>query len=99
MHFLGKTLLAFALLHSAFQFHVRGQGGGREELPHVQGQWWPGGDTPRLRSGAARRSHLVPEAMGGDCKEPSRARGQGRQLGGATHAGGQGPGQEEQPEE
>ena len=41
----------------------------------------------------------MPEAMGGDCKEPSRAQGQGRQLGGATHAGGQGPGQEEQQEE
>ena len=36
------------------------------------------------RSGAARRHHLVPEARGGDPEEPPRARGQGRQLGGAT---------------
>ena len=37
------------------------RGGGREELPYVRGQWRLGGDTPRPRSGAARRSHLVPE--------------------------------------
>ena len=42
--------------------HIRGQGGGREELHSVQGQWWLGVDTPRPRSGATRRSHLVPEA-------------------------------------
>ena len=59
-------------------------------LLQVRGQWWPGGDTPRPRSGVARRSHLVPEARGGDLEEPPRARGQGRQLGRATHAGGQG---------
>ena len=33
---------------------------------------------------AARRSHLAPEARGGDLEEPPRARGQGRQPGGAT---------------
>ena len=49
---------------------VRGQGGGREELPSIRGQWRPGGDTARLRSGAARRSHLVPEARDGDPEEP-----------------------------
>ena len=27
------------------------RGSGREELPHVQGQWRPEGDPPRLRSG------------------------------------------------
>ena len=42
------------------------------------------------RSGATGRSHLTPEARGGDPEEPPRARGQGRQLGGATHAQGQG---------
>ena len=40
------------------------------DLPCVRGQWRPGGDTPRPRSGAARRSHLVPEARGGDLEEP-----------------------------
>ena len=38
----------------------------------------------------ARRSHLAPEARGGDAEEPPQARGQGRHLGGATHARGQG---------
>ena len=31
---------------------------------------WPGGDTLRPRSGAAGRSHLMPEARGGDPEEP-----------------------------
>ena len=65
---------------------VRGQGCGQEELPRVRGQWWPGGDTPYPRSGAARRSHLAPEARGGDLEELPGAQGQGQQLGGATHA-------------
>ena len=30
------------------------------------------------------------QARDGDLEEPPRARGQGRQLGGATHSGGQG---------
>ena len=60
------------------------RGSGREELPCVQGQGRPGGDTPRPRSGAAGRSHLAPEARSGDPEEPPRARGQRRQLGGAT---------------
>ena len=38
-------------------------GSGWEELPHVRGQWRPGGDTP-------------PE--GGGQEKPPRARGQGR---------------------
>ena len=79
------------------------RGSVREELPRVRGQWRPGGDTQRLRPvvarrrhttsevGAARRSHLKPEARGGDPEEPPRARGQRRRLGGATHARGQGP--------
>ena len=59
--------------------------GGREELSCVRGQWQqPGGNTPCPRSGAARRSHLAPEARGGDLEEPPGARGQGQQLGGAT---------------
>ena len=49
--------------------HVRGQGSGQEKLPRVQDQWRPGGDTPHPRSGAARRSHLAPEARGGDLEE------------------------------
>ena len=32
----------------------------------------------------------MPEARGGDLEEPPRARGQGQQLGGATHARGKG---------
>ena len=32
----------------------------------------------------AGRSHLAPEARGSDPEGPPRARGQGRQLGGAT---------------
>ena len=32
----------------------------------------------------------MPEARGGDLEEPPRARGQSRQLGGATHSRGQG---------
>ena len=42
------------------------------------------GNTPSLRSGAARRSHLVLEARGGDLEEPPGAQGQGRWPGGAT---------------
>ena len=38
----------------------------------------------------ARRSHLAPQAWGGDLEEPPQARGQGRQLGGATYNRGQG---------
>ena len=65
-------------------------GSGREETPRIRGQGWPGGDTPCPRSGAARRSHLAPEARGGDPEEQPRAQGQGWQLGGATHVRGQG---------
>ena len=46
-------------------------------------EWRPGGDTLRLRLGAARRSHLAPEARGGDLEEPptpkARAGGSGEQ--------------------
>ena len=45
-------------------------GGGQEKLPRVRGQWRLGGDTPRPRPGAARRSHLEPEARGSDLEEP-----------------------------
>ena len=67
---------------------------GQEELPYVrgQGQWprvpgqaataqeRPRGATLCLRSGAAGRSNLAPEARGGDPEEPPQARGKGRQL-------------------
>ena len=59
-------------------------GSGREETPRIRGQGWPGGDTPCPRSGAARRSHLAPEARGSDPEEPPRAQGQGPRPGGAT---------------
>ena len=48
----------------------------------------PGGATLRLTSVAAGRRHPVSEAIG-DQQKPPRTRGQGRQLGGATHARGQ----------
>ena len=58
--------------------------GGREETPCIQGQWRPGGDSLRPRSGAARRSHLTPEARGSDLEEPptpeARAGGREEQL-------------------
>ena len=54
---------------------------------------WPGGDTPRPRSGVvAERSYPASEvsvSRGGQ-EKPPRAQGQGRHLGGATHARGQG---------
>ena len=58
----------------------------RDRGPECQAgtaQQWPGGATLRPLSGVAGRSHLVPEARGGDPEEPPRARGQGQQLGGA----------------
>ena len=58
------------------------RGGGREELPRVRGQGRrPGGDTPRPRSGVAKRSHLAPEARDGDFEEPPtpEARGGSRE--------------------
>ena len=39
--------------------------------------WWPGGETPIPKSGAAGRSHPALKARDG-------ARGQGQWLGGAT---------------
>ena len=53
------------------------RGSGREELPRIQGQWQPGEDTPCPRSGAARRSHLAPEARGGGPEEPPLAEAKG----------------------
>ena len=60
---------------------VRGSG---LECQAAMAQEWPREATPRPRSGAARRSHLAPEARGGDLEEPPGARGQGRRQGGAT---------------
>ena len=74
-------------------------GGGWEELPHIRGQGWPGGDTPRPRSGAARRSHLAPEARGGDPEEPPRAQGQGGSWEELPMPESRACGREEQPEE
>ena len=69
----------------------KARGGSWEETTCIQGQGqWPRGATLSLRSGVAGRSHLTPEARGSDPDEPPRAQGQGRQLGGATHARGQG---------
>ena len=45
------------------------RGSGREELPRVRGQWRPGGDIRRPRSGVAGRSHLAPKARGSDPEE------------------------------
>ena len=54
------------------------RGGGREELPRVRGQWRPGGDNPRLRSGvAAEKSYPVSEARGGGREELPRVQGRG----------------------
>ena len=44
------------------------------ECQAVTAQEWPGGVTLRPRSGAAGRSHIAPEAKGGDPEEPPRAR-------------------------
>ena len=72
------------------------RGGGQEELPHIQGQWQPGGDTPCPRSGqrpggatpcpkpvAARRKHPASEIRGGGREELSHVLGHGW-LGGDT---------------
>ena len=48
---------------------------------------------------AAGRSHLAPEARGGDPAEPPRARAQGRQLGEPPTPEARAGGREEQPEE
>ena len=59
--------------------------GGWEETPRVRGQGQQlGGDTLRLRSGAAGRSHRAPQARGDDPEELPRAQGQGWRPGGAT---------------
>ena len=45
--------------------------GGLEELPQVQCQGWPGGDTLHPRPGAVTlRSHPEPQARGGSWEEP-----------------------------
>ena len=46
------------------------RGGGRGELPHIQGQWRLGGDTPHPRSVAAGRRHPASEVRGGSWEEP-----------------------------
>ena len=58
---------------------------GWEEPPRVRGQWLPGGDTPRLRSGrlAARRNSPASEASG-SLEETPRIQSQGQLLRGTT---------------
>ena len=84
LHTKRRRLRAGALSVAERSYPTSEVSGGREELPYVQGQWRPGGDTPRLRSGAAERIHLVPKARGGDPEEPPQAQGQGQRPGGAT---------------
>ena len=79
--------------------HVRGQGSGQEELTRVQCLWQPRGDTPCPRSGVARRSHLTPEARGGDPEEPPRAQGQGSSWEEPHTPEARASSQEEQPKE
>ena len=61
------------------------RGSSREELPHVLGQWRPGGDTSSTSPGAvALRSDPALEARDGSQEEPCCAPSQGQRLGGAT---------------
>ena len=62
--------------------------GGLEETPCVRGQGRLGGATPCQRPVVAGRRHPASEVRVG-WEKPPRARGQGRQLGGATHVLGQ----------
>ena len=66
---------------------VRGSG---LECQAAMVQERPRGATQRPRPVAARRRHPKSEIRGGDLEEPPGARGQGRQLGVATHTRGQG---------
>ena len=77
--------------------HVRGLGGGREELSCIRGQWQPGGDTLRPRSGAARRSHLAPEARGGDPEEQPEPKARGGSWEEPPTSEARASGREEQP--
>ena len=65
---------------------IRGSG---LECQAATAQERPRGATLGPRSVAAKRSYPTCEVRGGR-EETPRARGQGRQLGGATHAQGQG---------
>ena len=59
----------------------------------------PSGVTPRLRSGAARRSHLAPEARGGDLRSYPEPKAMGRGWEEPPMPEARASGQEEQPEE
>ena len=91
----GSRLLAGALKRGGEELPcIRGQGQ-RPRVPGCNGSGTVEQERSRgaslcLRSVAAGRSHLEPEARVGDPEEPPGARGQGRKLGGATHAPGQG---------
>ena len=81
------SLLHFAAERRYPRSEVRGSG---LECQAATVQERPRGATLRRRSGAAaERSYLASEVSGGR-EETPRIRGQGRQLGGATHARGQG---------
>lgn len=54
---------------------VRGQGGGREELPGCRDQWRPGGNTPHPRSG--RQPEELPHLRSVAAGRIPRVRGQG----------------------
>ena len=94
MHFLGteRSQVAATSAHSAAErsyptSKVRGSG---LECQAAMAQERQRGATLCPRSGAAGRSQLMPKPKGSDPEEPPRARGQRWQLGGATHARGQG---------
>ena len=79
LHTKRRRLRAGALSVAERSYPTSEVSGGREELPRVQGQWRPGGDIPRPRSGAAaQRSYLVSDLCGGGWEELPRVQGQWR---------------------
>ena len=73
--------------------------GGDREYQAATAQEWPGGATPRPRSGAvAQTSYRMPEVKGGGRQELPHAGGQRRSREELPHTRGQGGGGEEQPQ-
>ena len=61
--------LAYSNIHGSYAAS-EARGGGRKELPHVQGQGWPGEATLCPRPGAVTlRSHPKPKASAGGQEE------------------------------